>query len=593
MLNRFVLAILLASILAAGCKQSTDSSTNNGTNNTPTEVTFVEQTGRPQSGGSVSAFTVSPSGIVVAIVDGRLMKVDAAAMTLTQIGTDTTLLHVASLSNTELIATTRNEVRKYDISSGSFTTLTLPTVTNETAQPVVTPTGDLYIVNSDGFNRSSFYRSTDNGSTWTKVVSPDLQFKCYLIVAHNGDLLSASASGVFRSSDNATTWTKLTSSGINFVEVRVFESSNGNIFYWAPKINGMQVSRGGGAFTNIETQTNMPPPEEMTEGDGGALYATGYDVQNGSDVVISALAKSTDAGTSWTTSIPCTAGPVVATGGIVYVGTINDAGILKSSDAKQWQTIGRRSVSSIFDFGFDVNQSLLLSAEGATYRANGSSWNTLAAAGSGWLATDAQSRIAIVGVGLGVLRSTDNGATWATNAMPTLLSNAWPTSIMFCFNRTNGYLLLGLAQYNQNVATWTNGLLSQSTDGGKTFTTLTNGTNFTTMTENPSTGKLYAHTENFIEELESADFGQTWHTYGWNSTPLAFTNAGTALFLSSAGFKTGTVGSTAFKALNVQGMPAGVALKRIRFDSNDKMYVLSPSQTDGSVRLYRSQDAVR
>ena len=255
-----------------------------------------------------------------------------------------------------------------------------------------------------------FYRSTDQGATWTQINSGLATTLGWTINVNpaNGDLIASTSSGgtlnanpveFYRSSDEGNNWSVIPSGHLSAVTALtgcVF-ATNANIVcggYWAPyPSSGAWVSTSGGQ-TTISATTSPH--------NGGSVLALGFnpvaqDLWLGTEQ--QGIFRSTDNGFTWTEASP--------------------------PDQQIDPVHGIRD-GNIFAITFDRNGNVLFGSQGGIWKSSktsaGYSWtnvlkNTNTSAGKG-LARDANGNL-YYGHSQDkldptvVYRSTDNGNTWS------------------------------------------------------------------------------------------------------------------------------------------------------------------------------------
>ena len=198
-----------------------------------------------------------------------------------------------------------------------------------------------------------FYRSTDQGATWTPIntgISTNLAWSINVNPA-NGDLIASTYSGnspnanpvnFYRSSNEGTSWTLIPSVHLSSATAPTGCAfpGNKNIVcggFWAPSPNsGAWVSTDGGqTTTNVSNSTVT----------GGAVYALAVNTING-DLWLGTeqmgIFRSTDSGFTWTQASPPDQTIDPANGihdGNIYGITFDSSGnVLFSSQGGIWKS---------------------------------------------------------------------------------------------------------------------------------------------------------------------------------------------------------------------------------------------------------------
>jgi photosystem II stability/assembly factor-like uncharacterized protein len=196
--------------------------------------------------------------------------------------------------------------------------------------------GDISLFNR---NNNSLWRTSNQGTSWTSVVNPAINYGSSItrVVFGSGSTIFASsnADGVFRSDDNGATWT-LKSNGLFFGQGREIEISSTNriIYLNNNSSKGYWTSTDNGATWTFVPQTKyfskilkLADGKILLYGADNALYrsddngATFTDVESnyfysivedGSGNLIgsvyNAILKSTDKGTTWVAYAPAITG---------------------------------------------------------------------------------------------------------------------------------------------------------------------------------------------------------------------------------------------------------------------------------------------
>ncbi|MDQ7052939.1 MAG: YCF48-related protein [candidate division KSB1 bacterium] len=302
-----------------------------------------------------------------------------------------------------------------------------------------------------------FFRSIDNGLTWSQTLAEKLTFAIFLdlYVTPSQNLIAATFNnGVISSSDNGNTW-EPQNTGLTAVDiVTMTQTPSGTIF--AGGNNGLfRTQDGGENWSRIVVDTIGLDVRFIASSKTGRLFAgigrflaisdddgeswTVADSRftdrfpesiafgSGSDVYVGVygqIFKSTDGGDTWTeltTPIPNTRVQAmgVSSTGTVFAGTRKN-GVYRSTDAGTTWVEVNNGLSENFDitsFLFQPNGDVLLSALDGVFRSsnNGDTWEQqgmVPSRGVKDLARDSGGNLFIAIRGAGVAVSEDDGETW-------------------------------------------------------------------------------------------------------------------------------------------------------------------------------------
>jgi photosystem II stability/assembly factor-like uncharacterized protein len=255
----------------------------------------------------------------------------------------------------------------------------------------------------------SWFRT--NGPPGGSVLGP-------IALSPNGDLYALFAcdwrEGVVRSSDHGTTWNTMPTLPANAQVMGVASTSTGDVFVLGVYITS-GVLRSSDQGQSWEFPASPQGGQFLAEGSAGYLYLAGP---------FNGVYRSSDRGSTWTYKW---SGPEIGyamylatnSKGWIYVGN-QDAGVLVSkSDGDAWSPISAPTNMPIDDIAIGPNDELTLFVRhGPMYQSTdgGSSWGpniSPLSSGSVNCMTYGQHGEYFVGTnGLGVLKSTDRGASW-------------------------------------------------------------------------------------------------------------------------------------------------------------------------------------
>lgn len=279
---------------------------------------------------------------------------------------------------------------------------------------------DLYVTPSAGLIAATanhgIVQSSDGGATWQHtnagLTAADV---VTMTASSSGDIFAGTFEGIYRTSDGGDTWKWLVNPDIG-VNVRAIEiSSTGRLF---ASINGIFAlsDDNGDTWTLADSSLSEPFAESIAFGNGDDVYVGFYEK----------IFKSTDGGGTWS-ALPFTFPQTsvqelaVAAGGTVFAGT-RSMGVFRSSDGGvSWQQINN-GLGQNFDmtaFLFLPNGDVLVSGFDGVFRSSdsGDTWEQHGAVprlGVEDLARDSAGNLYIAMRGSGVAVSEDDGATWTS-----------------------------------------------------------------------------------------------------------------------------------------------------------------------------------
>jgi photosystem II stability/assembly factor-like uncharacterized protein len=589
-----LLCILFTIIFINSCKQAT---TDSGSSGTPGTLTLTEQTSLPQSGGNASAVEFMPTGEMVAIVDNKLYEVHADGSAPRMINGDFNS-HLAIGPDGSIYTLAGAGMRRYDFATGTFTSITLiANIGSESPIDITfSPAGELFVCFTDNFGFGKAIYSTDKGATWTNMKLADV-YTQNDIAFGNGGIYTASGEGAYFTSDHGITWQRLCTYPVNTLGRVLFIAKNGDMFSFDDGGGFLYTSHDGGkTFTSNNWPKGLSVTHHMREGANGTLYMAG---KNGTSDV--GVLKSTDAGATWTNILPCSIGWIAINGSKFAVGTMNNHGVLYSTDGNTWTAIGSGISPVPTSIAFDRNGELLLCADHGLYRLHGGSWNYIR-----WNAdkvvTDSKGDILVASAAIAAY-SSDNGVSWKTSKI-----NQQFTTYLFgpqIFGTTSAStqdFYIGIAEYNTNINEYANGELLRSTDGGATFnhaeSKLGGSHDFTSLTSSGTT--LYGIDEYELagpnaDALQSDDNGANWTKFTGKHFPLCFNSSGhyvSVYHATDAGFLLSTSTSDDGKKYKVASFGGHTFIKSALFSTDNKLYCIINDAGVGKTAIYIADQAL-
>jgi len=167
-------------------------------------------------------------------------------------------------------------------------------ISGATINQIVTAPGNYAYA---GTENAGFYRSTDNGITWTSsnTNQPDGQVRAVLVLPSGNVLIGTSGHGVEISTDHGQSWTQ-TNTGLTESNARALtRTPNGNIFVSVKGANGIFISTNNGASWSLTSMTRTYRVYSLASLPNGYIYAGTQEFPNG-------IYRSTDGGSTWTQS---------------------------------------------------------------------------------------------------------------------------------------------------------------------------------------------------------------------------------------------------------------------------------------------------
>jgi photosystem II stability/assembly factor-like uncharacterized protein len=207
-----------------------------------------------------------------------------------------------------------------------------------------------YIFASNG---PYFFRSADEGKTWTQVNWPPLNIRDFAF-GPDGKILGATSQGVYRSTDNGDNWHLLDGLGENSVRSLVINSS-GQVFAGVGIGNTSNIFRSddfGDSWLRTGYPYSSSTPSDLAVNSKGHLFAASNS--------FTSVRRSTNNGDDWSTVLRETDinVMVINSSDDIYAG--GDDGMLVSEDnGDTWVSIND-GLSSLHvkALAFDANESL-------------------------------------------------------------------------------------------------------------------------------------------------------------------------------------------------------------------------------------------
>lgn len=499
-------------------------------------------------GGNIRVFAVAPSGTMIAGPDevrGFFVSRDRGA-SWSPIVTGATYKIAAgatvSTSGTILLVEGSDVYRSTD--DGSSWSKVSSMV--NTGRVVFTSNGTTFFAcRIPGFGSAEILRSTDNGATWIPAQSglPTSAGLYALVTNQNGHVFAGSTfNGVYRSTDNGSSWTQINSGLTAFGSTMVLSivaSTNSTLFI--------------GTSAGIYRSTNNGDSwSSSNSGIPSGISASALGVAPNGTIVAAmsdgSIYRSTTSGNGWT-KVGNPPGPggfwnvaFLQTGELFA--TTDQRGVFRSTDdGTTWQAAnsGLRGFV-ITSLGIAPDGSILAGTHrGTIYRStdNGTTWSlgdgSYFQAGKTFM-VHSSGTIYTAGGGT-VLRSTNNGISWS--ALPSTGSFLGPN--VFAAGAGSGVVINNLGTLFGSVY----GLgLYQSTNGGTSW-------NKVSAVTDPYIHSLIMHTNGSIflgagGVWRSTDGGTTWSKL----TALPNVNTYTIAGRTDGSIFVGTLGSGVFRSTN-------------------------------------------
>lgn len=358
--------------------------------------------------------------------------------------------------------------------------------------------GNYYVtVSATNGSTSGVYKTSDNGTTWTRMSEGMLSHRQVVGIVNAADGLYAGVKNrVYRSTDGATSWTQTDSIPVA-TSVRILglaANSSGEV-YASTGSGTYKAGSGGSGWTSINNPYSYALNFKVFS--DGSYVSCGIDIWG----LDGGIYRSTDDGATWNLqnnginngasfALYVTPTGIVINGlrGNIEVSTDNGATFTRVN-----LPLGEL-INAILGNG---NGTIVICANDgiATSQDNGVTWASTSNLGFECLAMD-QNGDFLAGGSNGVYKSTDNGQSWA--------SLGGGGNVTGLFVTANGTILAG--SYNAGIR--------QSTDNGATWTDVYS-TNITVIEfGQTSDGAIYTNT--LLSLLKSTDDGANWETVSTN-----------------------------------------------------------------------------
>jgi photosystem II stability/assembly factor-like uncharacterized protein len=471
--------------------------------------------------------------------------------------------------------------------------------------------GALYIGTGDG----GIFKSSNNGSNWSAMVSGASEAICDFLLAKDTSLLAGSYMAILKKNSNLDTWEPINFQDHNFLE-NIFADTSNNIF--ANNNNYIYISSDNGLNWKMQDTNNFFTGTYVYQMlfNNRIIGSCGSNAfQPGWGIIIS-----DDNGLTWRYSnlgLPngITTYSLTKSFKDTYVGTVG-AGVFKSTNfGDSWFSVNNGlNAADCWNINFDNEGSLysacwsngvykstdkgyswkilnngiidpymfavisdndgilFSSSDQGTFRSidKGESWNLINNNICNSFSKDDHNRIYGLGEGKGLFRTTDQGNSW------TKLDNGF----------INGYVYSLAIDSNKNIyAGVLGGGIYKSSDDGTTWTNIYQSSNsssaISSIVVSPN-GYIFA--SNIYEGiLRSSDNGLTWqimntdagyqdiYPLGINKKGIIYTSGSNSKFYSST--DNGNTWNDITNNLTF------TTVRNIKFDKDDTMYIA----TDESV----------
>ncbi|HVZ38716.1 MAG TPA: hypothetical protein VHI13_05530 [Candidatus Kapabacteria bacterium] len=595
-MQRPILLLLLGLLLVACNKPAGPEGTNNPSSTT---VTMTPLADLPSAGGDVTGIAIAPNNTIVAAINHKLYSMDADGGSMQLINGDPVHTSIGLAPGGELYTVADRDFRTYDLATGTFHSAAIdpagPFATGRTIMEsyiTISPSGEPYIRIINNTPQTYIYHSTDKGLSWQALTLPSgFQYSGGFTFAPNGDILMTSPFGFYRSSDNGATWTTLSPAIANYGP-DIFAASNGDIYCWVRGGGGLRVSHNGGAsFTDLAQFNRSPYFVDVQQGSDGALYALANRSSLSYDLAVrpTSLLRSTDGGSTWRNAfyaqgrVFAMRGSMIAIG-LAATGLDNKGGgiAISQNNAAAWTSAGTGSVAQFTDVGFDREGNVMILADNGLYRRTSGGWQTLGTQPGLFsrFASGQQGTLLLANTA-SVFYSGDNGATWREDTIPNYQSGIDPPAVEVLLGRHAGGFLLDIASYSDSRG-YSNGQLYRIGADGRPVKVPTAPT-LSSLVEDAN-GLLYGATQildPFTSTFKStgyssSDGGTTWTEQKNLKAGRAFNSQNRYFSIDGQNsYSLNTLDGTK-TVLTLSGFTTvGNLVRRVVFGPDDRLYLIT------------------
>lgn len=361
-----------------------------------------------------------------------------------------------------------------------------------------------------GTNSDGVFRSTDNGDTWTQTGHPAYGLISMAINASNHIFVGNYYGGVYRSTDDGSTWTQI-NNGLTATEVNALavNLTSGVIFAGTSDNGIFRSSNNGDNWTQVNNGLTDNFAEALAINSSGHIFAG---TRNGG------VYRSTNNGDTWS-SLGLPSGYfwslTINAAGHIFAGNTN-YGVHRSTDNGDTWTQVINGLTNTYVWSLAVNIStgdVFAGTYGGVFRStdNGDNWSET---NEGLLNTDVKSLVVnasdhvFAGInGGGAFRTTDGGNTWTLTGLrncgvPALAVNSSGhvfagSGCAFFRSTDNGdnwpSVGTGLSSgAHSAIAINSADVIFVGTNYGGVFRSTDNGDNFTAVNNGLSTGHIDA-----------------------------------------------------------------------------------------------------